>query len=110
MKNILIAIIFFLGWNQLHAQTNPAIALADKIALKMKDTLALSDSQKTQIYDLNMQLHHEKMLMRQQFAGNVVLREKMQAVENTRDSLYRSVLTEPQFILYRQKKRTLVGN
>jgi len=110
MKNIFIAMILLFCGHISFAQTNPATTLANKIAQKMKDTLDLSDIQKSQIYNLNLQLHDEKMSMRQQFAGSPVLREKIQTVENKRDSLYMSVLTEPQFSLYRQKKRMLVNN
>jgi hypothetical protein len=110
MKNILITMILILGVQGLRAQTSPATVLANKIAQKMKDTLGLSDTQKTQVYDLNMQLHNQKMSMRQQYAGDSVLREKIQAVENTRDSLYTTVLNEQQFNLYKQKKRLLINN
>lgn len=110
MKEILITMILILGVQGLRAQTNPATTLANTIAQKMKDTLSLSGSQKTQIYTLNMQMHDQKMSMRQQYAGNSLLREKIQAVENTRDSLYMTILNEQQFILYKQKKRFLISN
>jgi hypothetical protein len=110
MKNILITMILILGVQSLHAQSTPATTLANKIAQKMKDSLSLSETQKTQIYNLNMQLHDQKMSVRQQYAGNNLLTEKIQQVENTRDSLYTSVLSEQQFNLYRQKKRTILNN
>jgi hypothetical protein len=110
MKYLLIAMILFFSAQGLHAQTIPATTVANNIAQKMKDSLSLTDAQKTQIYTLNMQLHDQKMGMRQQYAGNSLLREKIQLVENTRDSLYNTVLNEQQFNVYRQKKHNLLNN
>lgn len=110
MKNILVIMICMMGSVSAKAQTNPAAELANKTAQKMSDTLGLSAAQQSGVYNLNMQLHNQKMLMRQQFAGDSILREKIQAVENRRDSLYMTVLTAQQFNVYRQKKRALLSN
>ncbi len=109
MKNISIVTILVISTLFVHAQENPAKEIAGKIAQRMKDTLALSDTQKGQVYDINIRLYEQKTAMRNQYAGNTVLNAKIQAVENTRDSLYRVVLTGDQFILYSQKKRTLMS-
>lgn len=109
MKNISIVTILLISSFFVNAQQNPAIEIAGKIAQRMKDTLALTDIQKGQVYDINIRLHEQKTAMRNQYAGNAVLNAKIQAVENTRDSLYRVVLTENQFILYSQKKRALMS-
>jgi hypothetical protein len=108
MKNILILVICIIAFGNAQGQSNPAEVLANRIAQKMKDTLQLSESQRSQIYDLNMQMHNQKMQLRQQFAGDSTLRDRIQAVENTRDSLYSPVLTEQQFLAYKQKKVVLL--
>jgi hypothetical protein len=93
----------------LKAQT-PAEQLAVKIAQKMKDSLSLTELQKSQLYEINIQLNNSKSAARQQYTGSDSLGIKIQKIENTRDSLYSQILTEPQFLLYRQKKRNLVNN
>jgi len=76
----------------------------------MKDSLSLSDAQKKQIYDINMQLNNDKMAARRQYSNPETLRYHLQVVEHGRDSLYHTVLTESQFLMYREKKRNLVNN
>lgn len=92
------------------AQSDPATILANKLAVRMKDSLSLTQAQQQQLYQLNLQLHQSKMSVRQQYAGNDSLRLRVQWVENTRDSLYRGVLTTGQHELYLQKKRNLINN
>lgn len=95
----------------LHAQSPPAELLASRIADRMRDSLSLSAGQRTSIYTINMQLHERKMNVRQQHAsapgewGALI-----QRIENTRDSLYRPLLGEEKYLLYRQKKHNLVTN
>ncbi|MBS1578290.1 MAG: hypothetical protein JST29_01465 [Bacteroidetes bacterium] len=111
MKNLIITILAMCLINiVVNAQTTPAEQLANKIAQRMKDTLSLSDAQKTQLYNINMQLHQQKMNVRQQYQGSDYLTYNIQRVENTRDSLYRTVLADDKYLLYKQKKRTLVSN
>lgn len=94
-----------------NAQSNPAEQLAQNIATKMKDTLDLTVQQKDSIYTVNMYLHNQKVLVRQQYAGNdSLIRLHTQLVENTRDSLYHPFLSEPKYLLYLEKKRNLVRN
>lgn len=110
MKKIIIiipALIF--AFSVLQAQPTPATQLAEKIAKKMKDTLNLTGNQRNQIYNFNMQLHTQKSAARQQFTDADLLRINLQRIENTRDSLYHSVLPEPKYLIYQQKKRNLVS-
>jgi len=110
MKFILI-ICLLSGFSvNVKAQNTVATQLAEKIAQKMKDSLLLSESQKEQLYTINLQLSDRKSAVRQQYATSDSLGIKIQLVEKTRDSLYKAVLTEQQFILYRQKKKNLVNN
>lgn len=103
---LLVSIISFAA----KAQNNQATLLADKIAQKMKDSLSLTAQQKSLLYQINMDLHQLKVAMRQQYSSPDSLQVKLQKIENRRDSLYRPVLTEEQFLLYRQKKYNLVNN
>lgn len=84
--------------------------LADKIARKMKDSLLLTDQHKNQLYTLNMQLHQQKQIAFARYRGSDSLRIHLQRIENSRDSLYSTVLPPEKFQLYKQKKRALVTN
>ena len=106
---IISFLVLLVAANNVNAQS-ASEQIADKIAQKMKDSLSLSTQQKTQLYTINIQLSDQKASVRQQYTGTDSLRIKMQRVENSRDSLYRPVLGEEKFILYRQKKRNLVNN
>ena len=108
---ILTLIICTITGTVANAQAGGAETLSLKIAQKMKDSLSLSPVQKDQVYTINLDLHTRKSGVWQQFAGSdSLIRVHVQRIENTRDSLYRTVLTEPQFILYKEKKRRLVNN
>lgn len=107
---IILTVMLMVGVMVAKGQSTPATAVANHIAQKLKDTLGLSDTQKEQLYQINMQLHEAKMAKRQQYAGSDSLRLRLQWVENTRDSLYRTILNEEKYQLYIEKKKTLVSN
>jgi uncharacterized protein YxeA len=112
MKKLLIALVIIIvaGYSA-SAQTSNAEVLAGKIAQKMKDTLSLTETQKGQVYTINMQLYQQKETAWQQYGqSDSLVTVHVQRIENTRDSLYKAVLTAPQYILYRDKKRKLVNN
>jgi len=110
MKKILILIIVTSSFSITNAQTTPAEQLANKIAQKMKDTLSLSDAQKQSIYQANLQLHNQKLQVRQQQIQIDSLTNRIQVIEKTRDTLYHSHLSAQQYQLYKQKKRNLISN
>lgn len=89
---------------------NPAEEIANRIAQRMKDTLQLSDSQRVQIYNINMQLSQQKAGMRVQYSNADSLKKKIQLVENSRDGLYQSILSNEKYQLYIDKKKRLVNN
>lgn len=79
------------------------------IAQRMKDSLALSGEQQDKIYAINVQMDNAKLAYYKQHGQTSALRANMQKIESSRDSLYKPVLTEQQFLLYRQKKYLLVN-
>ncbi len=109
MKIFVTTILLLITANCLYAQS-AGEQLSDKIATKMKDSLDLSIGQRGQVFAVNMQLHNQKMAIRQQYSNPDSLRAKLQRVEGMRDSLYKQVLTNEQYMLYRQKKSVLVNN
>ncbi|HEX7903807.1 MAG TPA: hypothetical protein VF487_08005 [Chitinophagaceae bacterium] len=88
----------------------PAEILSNKIADKMKDSLALTMQQRSSIFDININISEWKGYARQQYKDSGNIGYYLQREENKRDSLYRNVLTEEQFLLYKQKKRNLISN
>ena len=110
MKRIVFLLIVMIVAGQNLTAQSPAKQLAGRIAQKMKDTLGLTEIQKDSLYVINMQIGDHKADARRQYTAPDLLRTTIQQVENTRDSLYRRVLTEQQYALYRQKKRNLVNN
>ena len=89
-------------------QTSPSEQLAQRIANKMKDTLALSSVQTQSVYIINLNLHTKKMQARTLSTDRVVVGRAIQALEKTRDSLYKIGLTPTQYQYYLQKKRNLI--
>lgn len=78
----------------------------------MMDTLGLTTQQRDSIYIINMRIHTRKMQYWKQYANSEgdPITYFLQITENTRDSLYRAVLTPDQMILYRRKKLNLLFN
>ena len=114
LKRILITVYTLLTITVLQAQatTNTnAVNVATKIAKKMQDSLQLTTVQKNQLYDVNMTLHNQKQAARVLYATTpTALNTKLQTIERTRDSLYLPILTNTEYIKYKQKKRNLVSN
>lgn len=113
MKYILVISTFLLlPFAGAFGQQTVAEELAARLAQKMKDTLSLSATQQSELYLLNLQLHTQKMNVRQQYAASPdSVGLLIQCVENTRDSLYRNVLlNEEKYQLYRVKKKELINN
>jgi hypothetical protein len=109
MKMILCFICLLTGLSAVKSQT-PGEEIANKIAWKMKDSLQLTDSQRIEIFQINMQITQQKANVRSQYTGSDSLRIKIQQVENTRDDLYQAILSYEKYVLYLQKKRKLVNN
>ena len=101
---ILLIAIPFLSNGQSSSGT-----IAETIATKMKDSLNLTNSQKSQIYTATFQVIEEKKQLIKENAYGHIFRIKEQALENKRDSLYQPVLSLPQYQSYLRKKKVLVG-
>ena len=105
-----IFLIFLLGvcFNYSFGQTPPSQVLAHRIANRMKDTLALTALQTQSVYTINLNLDNSKMQARNLSTDRVIVGRAIQALEKTRDSLYKIGLTPTQYQLYLQKKRNLI--
>jgi hypothetical protein len=110
MKLSILFVLLMGGFSHLSTAQTPAESIASKIADKMKDSLSLTQAVRDQIYTINMNLHAQKMNSRAVYLDPSDLRPQLQKIENTRDSLYRTVLSAEKFQLYQQKKRSLVNN
>src|SRR5215212_6707309 len=84
------------------AQTNAqAEELSRKIAKKMKDSLDLTADQQQAIFQVNMQLFNQKQAARQQYTNADSLRNALQRIENSRDSLYSTLMPIEKYLIYR---------
>ncbi|MFT3822666.1 MAG: hypothetical protein QM731_02055 [Chitinophagaceae bacterium] len=109
--NKIIATFFYLLVALSASAQSDAESVSKKIAQRMKDSLALTAVQMQNIYDINMQLHQQRVAVWQQYNNNrPQIQSHLQLIENTRDSLYKPVLTAEQFTQYRQKKLNLLNN
>lgn len=92
-----------------NAQNAPAEMLANKIADKMKDSLNLTQSQRQQIFVINIKLANQKKSIFEKYQNRDSIGIHLQLIENTRDSLYREVIDESKYDQYKTKKRHLVA-
>jgi hypothetical protein len=110
MKVTFITALLCLSFFIAKTQPIPAVRVANKIADKMKDSLGLSQEQRQQVFAINIRLFNYKAEARKRYQNRDSVEIAMQHIENRRDSLYRSLLTEHQLNLYKQKKRVLISN
>ena len=103
--------VFFLFAMSVNAQSNgQANLLSQKIAKRMQDSLGLTPQQRNHVFEVNMNLHNQKQLVRLNTVTQDSLRARLQRVENTRDSLYLPIIGINKYPIYLQKKRNLVNN
>lgn len=101
----------FLITTRVAAQSNSqANLLGQKIAKKMQDSLSLSPQQRSQVFQVNMDLHSQKQQVRQTTVIRDSISARLQRIENTRDSLYLPIIGIAKYPMYLQKKRNLVNN
>lgn len=112
MKKIclLLLVLSVCGIEKTSAQSSIQTALAERIAVRLRDSLSLSSAQKDSIYTINMLISNQKNALRSTYQDAETLQFHTQRVEHTRDSLYRPILGEEKYLLYRQKKNNLVNN
>lgn len=110
MKKYMIMLILAWCIKPANAQTDASVQIATKIADRMKDSLELSASQRESVYAINMQLAAQKDAARQASTDRKLVGRQLQRIENTRDSLFRPVLGEEKYLLYKQKKKGLINN
>jgi hypothetical protein len=75
----------------------------------MSDSLKVSVGQEKKIYQVNILLSNQKDSVRKMNLDPVQLQRRIQAVENTRDSMYRDVLNTGQYEKYRRLKASLIS-
>lgn len=110
MNKLLAGLVLMLVSVSGFCQTNTEEVLAARIADRMKDTLVLDLAQRDSIYNINLQLSQAKTAARQAYSGTNMLTSKIQEIELSRDPRYILVLTDQQYVLYKQKKKFLVHN
>jgi hypothetical protein len=110
VSSLLLSGFLFGQHGQTQTTTVQSNLVAQKIAKKMKDTLGLSSQQRSQVFQINMNLNDQKHRVRQQIIIQDSLCARIQGIENKRDTLYFPILGTEKYLLYQQKKRNLVNN
>lgn len=79
--------------------------VAKTFANKLRDSLALTQSQTDSIYQISKALRIEKRDVWAQYKNSKDLNQRMLQEDEKRDSLFRNVLGDEKFTLYFQKRR-----
>ena len=109
MKKVIIALVFVAASVHLRAQSAAVQNEANQTAQTMKDSLSLTDQQKSQVYDASLGVSGGREALKKQYAGSYALPYYLQRVEADRDSLYHAILPPDKYQLYRIKKANLVN-
>jgi uncharacterized coiled-coil protein SlyX len=108
MKSFILSILLLFIVFASHSQ-NTKNAASKRIADSMSDSLKLSVGQEKKIYEVNLLLSDKKDSVRKLSLDVNQLQRRMQAIENTRDSLYRIVLNSGQYDKYLRLKGSLIS-
>jgi hypothetical protein len=112
-KYIIIAgcVAFSLRTN---AQTDSAklklVELNNKMAKRVGDSLNLTLNAVDSIRIINKDLSEKKMTIWRTGLDSKTLQREIQAVENTRDSLYKAVLSQSLYFEYMRRKNEIISN
>jgi septal ring factor EnvC (AmiA/AmiB activator) len=109
MKNILILkLSLFIVPLCSFSQTNQEKTSKYLVSI-LRDSLNLSENQVQDIYKINLTLEEQKKNVRSMEDLIDNKRKKVQKIENSRDSLYASVLNLKQFEAYKNRKSSLLN-
>jgi hypothetical protein len=84
--------------------------VANKQAGRLVTILDLNDSVLLKAYHINILLFQKKNDLRKQNIPLNLLIRGLQKIENTRDSLYHTFLTDDKFTLYLTRKNEVINN
>ncbi len=110
MKRLIgtVVVLITLMSNAKAQATTPEVQ-ASQIAQKMKDSLSLSDQQKSQVEAATLDVQNMKANLRQLYNSRALDYYLLMAEDN-RDTVYKNLLPPDKYLLFRQKKTTLLGN
>ena len=111
MKNLRFAILLLVVFicSQSYSQSDISEEVSRKINNQMKDNLGLSDTEVAKLNQVNLKLHQHKMEVRKLFAETDSLSKYMQRIENSRDSLYSTILSKEKYSIYLKNKKQLIN-
>lgn len=79
------------------------------IADLMADSLTLSQSQRADILNINAGIEQQKSLLFKTDTSRANIGRELQHIEQQRDKMYQSVLTENQFAIYKRSKSSIIN-
>lgn len=107
MKNLVFLILFIVPLISM-AQTNQEKS-SKYLADRLRDSLSLNGKQYQELFKINLALEEQKKNARSMDDQIDVKRKRVQKIENTRDSLYATILNTKQFEAYKSRKSSLLN-
>ena len=96
--------------NVLYGQSGSAETAANRDAIKIKDSLSLTDPQRQQIFKFSKEFHLQKQSIKQKFSSQDSIGFYVQKIAIVRDSMYRFAMPINKYELFLQKKNNLIVN
>lgn len=107
MKNIIIVVLFIAPLS-IMAQTNQEKS-SKYLADRLRDSLSLNGKQYQELFKINLSLEEQKKNVRSMDDQIDNKRKRVQKIENSRDSLYATILNAKQFESYKNRKSSLLN-
>lgn len=108
MKKTILSILLVLLLSKFCSGQSIQQQHSQLMAERMTAVCKLDSMQKRDIYDINMSLSMQKSEARKWYSDLDSLTAVIQAIENTRDSLYTGVLDTGEYQLYKQHKKDII--
>jgi hypothetical protein len=114
MKRIITVILFLGIFKYSYSQENTpshAELFAERIAQRMVDSVGVNAEARKKILEVNTKINKQKAEVWASYKGDMPsIQRHLQEIENSRDLLYRNILTESEFKIYRQRKKNIISN
>src|SRR5436190_1070767 len=110
MKKIIVTfIIGVILISNAHGQTSTPQSEATEVSQRMKDSLSLTEGQRVQIETATVEIQASKATLRENYNGRALELYLLMAEDN-RDSVYKTLLPADKYVLFKQKKPTILGS
>ncbi len=111
MKKVVYLVGLFFASTNISAQQRVIsdVQVSHKISDKVADSLGLDEQTRAKLFRLSQYIAEQKLQARKASNDRAGVGKRLQLIENSRDSLYKTVLSPAKYQQYLQRKRTLIG-